>query len=82
MDKKSCQCVELKWECWIKEYDSDNPDFITGLWFSTECAACGDMQFIPHAELDESKIPKEILARGLAWLKRQEEEKSSQIQES
>ena len=73
MDKKACECVELKWECWVKEYDSANPDFTPGLWFSTECASCGEVKFTPHAEIDESRIPEEILARGLAWLKRQGE---------
>lgn len=82
MDSKTCQCIELKWECWIKEYDSNNPDLVPGLWFSIECASCGEMKFFPHAEVDESSVPKEILARGMAWLKRQREKESSQTDQS
>lgn len=70
MDKKTCQCMEVKWECWVKEYDSDQIDFTPTLWFSTECASCGATAFMPHAELDESAIPKDILERGLKGLKR------------
>ncbi|MBI2400156.1 MAG: hypothetical protein HYV23_03740 [Deltaproteobacteria bacterium] len=70
MEKKNCQCVELIWESWIKEYDSDQPDFTPSLWFSTECASCGAKTFTPHAELDESTIPEHILERGLKGLKR------------
>ncbi len=69
MEEKSCKCLEVKWECWIKEYDSDRPDFAPALWFSTECAACGATDFKPHSEIDESTIPKEILERGLKGLK-------------
>lgn len=71
MDGKTCKCVEVKWECWVKEYDSDDPGFVPGLWFSTECLSCGATDFIPHAGLDESAIPREVLERGLKWLKRQ-----------
>lgn len=73
MKKKCCESEALTWECWIKEYDSDDPDFAPGLWFSMECAGCGAMDFIPHAELDEGAVPAEVLARGLKWLKRQGE---------
>lgn len=70
MDKKNCRCTEVKWECWIKEYDSDQIDFTPALWFSTECVLCGATDFKPHGELDESTIPKDILERGLKGLKR------------
>ncbi len=69
MDKLACQCRELIWECWIKEYDSDVPDVLPSLWFSTECASCGAKTFKPHAEIDESVIPENILERGLKGLK-------------
>jgi len=76
MDKNTCQCVEVAWECWIKEYDSDVPDVPPSLWFSTECASCGAKTFRSHAELDESAIPKDILERGLKGMKRAGEEKA------
>lgn len=69
MDNKTCRCPDVRWECWIKEYDSDQPDFTPALWFSTECASCGKTDFKPHCELDESAIPKDILERGLKGLK-------------
>lgn len=69
MEKKNCQCVELIWESWIKEYDSDQPDFTPSLWFSTECVSCGAKTFTPHGDLDESTIPEHILERGLKGLK-------------
>ena len=75
MEKKNCQCIDVKWESWIKEYDSDQPDFTPGLWFSTECASCGAKTFTPHGDLDESAIPQNILERGLKGLKRFSEDK-------
>lgn len=75
MDEKTCKCLEVKWECWIKEYDSNQPDIAPSLWFSTECVLCGATNFTPHAEIDESTIPKEILERGLKGLKRWWEDK-------
>lgn len=75
MDKDVCECVELIWECWIKEYDSDIPSVAPSLWFSTECASCGAKTFKPHAELDESAIPENILERGLMGLRRFGEKK-------
>ncbi len=70
MDNNDCRCLEVKWECWIKEYDSDQPDFTPALWFSTLCLSCGKTDFKAHGELDESGIPKEVLERGLKGLKR------------
>ena len=81
MEEKSCKCAEVKWECWIKEYDSDRPDFAPALWFSTECAACGAADFKPHSEIDESTIPKEILERGLKGLKLFAAERAGGIEE-
>lgn len=75
MDKKTCECVEFKWECWIKEYDSNQPDIIPSLWFSKECVLCGELNYIPHSEVDESIVPKHIIERGLLGLKRYREEK-------
>lgn len=75
MDMDVCRCVELTWECWVKEYDSDIPDVAPTLWFSTECATCGAKTFKPLAELDESEIPVDILERGRKGLRRLGEKK-------
>lgn len=73
MDKNTCKCVEFKWECWIKEYDSNQPDIVPSLWFSTECVSCGKTDFIQHGEVDESLVPEHILERGLLGLKKYRE---------
>lgn len=70
MDKYQCLCEEVKWECWIKEYDSDNPGLAPALWYSTECVKCGAMDFKAAGELDESLIPEKILERGRAYLRK------------
>lgn len=74
METNGCKCVEVKWECWIKEYDSGKP-VAPSLWFSTECVSCGATTFTPHSELDESTIPRHILERGLKGLRMYEDGK-------
>lgn len=76
LDKNTCKCSEVEWECWLKEYDSEHPDVSPSLWFSTKCASCGAATFTPLSDLDESTIPKHILERGLKGLKRIGEERS------